>query len=110
MADSTYLTNTVEPFIVQWVSRRIGVALQPRLFPVGQRTDGTPVNFEFDGVSEDGQTGLLVSTSRSLKTGAVRKLHVDAAIWRAKNANRRPHSNRNLKPVLVGAVGDVARN
>ena len=87
MADSTYLTNTVEPFIVQWVSRRIGVALQPRLFPVGQRTDGTPVNFEFDGVSEDGQTGLLVSTSRSLKTGAVRKLHEDAAIWWAKNTN-----------------------
>jgi len=38
-------------------------------------------------ISEDGQTGLLVSTSRSLKTGAVRKLHEDAAIWWAKNTN-----------------------
>ena|SRR2546425_4558128 len=79
MADSTYLKKVVEPFIVQWVSRRIGVVLQPRLFPVGPRTDGTLVHFEFDGVSEDGRIGLLVSSSQSLKDGATRKLHVDAS-------------------------------
>ena len=80
MADSTYLKNVVEPFIAQWVSRRIGVTLQPRRFPVGPRTDGTPAHFEFDGVSEDGKTGLLVSTSNTVKPGGTRKLHVDAAI------------------------------
>ncbi|MFZ1072665.1 MAG: hypothetical protein WAO21_04440 [Verrucomicrobiia bacterium] len=80
MADSTYLKNIVEPFIVQWVSRCVGLALQPRRFPVGPRTDGTVVNFEFDGVSEDGQTSLLVSTSMTVKPGGTRKLHVDASI------------------------------
>lgn len=80
MADSTYLKNVVEPFIVQWVSRHIGVALQPCRFPVGPRTDGTPVHFAFDGVSSDGQTGLLVSTSMTVKPGGTRKLHVDASI------------------------------
>lgn len=80
MADSTYLKNVVEPFIVQWVSRRIGVALQPRCSPVGPRTDGTMVHFEFDGVSDDKQTGLLVSTSLTVKPGGTRKLHVDASI------------------------------
>jgi hypothetical protein len=37
MADSTYLRQVVEPLILRWVSRRIGVVLQPRLFPVGPR-------------------------------------------------------------------------
>jgi hypothetical protein len=58
LADSTYLKNVVEPFVVQWVSRRIGVTLQPRRFPVGPRTDGALVHFKFDGVSEDGQSGV----------------------------------------------------
>src|SRR5258708_6142803 len=80
MADSTYLKNAVEPFIVQWVSRRIGVAFQPRCVPVGPRTDGTLVHFEFDGVSDDGQIGLLVSSSHTVKAGGTRKLHVDASI------------------------------
>jgi hypothetical protein len=80
MADSSYLRQIVEPFVVQWVSRRIGVTLQTRRFPVGQRTDGKVVQFEFDGVSEDGQTGLLVSTSHTVKPGGTRKLHMDASI------------------------------
>lgn len=80
MADSTYLTQVVEPFIVQWVSRRIGVPLQPLRFPIGPRTDGSLVHFGFDGVSEDGRTGLLVSTSLTVKSGGTRKLHVDASI------------------------------
>jgi hypothetical protein len=89
MADSTYLKNVVEPFVVQWVSRRIGVVLQPRLIPVGPRTDGTPVNFEFDGVSEDGQIGLLVSASHTVKPGGTRKLHVDASILLRAGFQRR---------------------
>ena len=71
--------NVVEPFIVQWVSRRVGVALKTRPVPVGPRTDGTIVHFKFDGVSEDGRIGLLGSTSHSLKHGATRKLHVNAS-------------------------------
>ena len=79
MADTTYLKYIVEPFIVQWVSQRIGLTLHPRRFPVGTRTDGTIAHFEFDGVSEDNQTGLLVSTSYTLKPGGTRKLHGDAS-------------------------------
>jgi len=89
MADSTYLKNVVEPFIVQWVSRRIGVALQPGRFPIGPRTDGTMIHFEFDGVSEDGRTGLLVSTSMTVKPGGTHKLHVDASILLRAGFQRR---------------------
>jgi hypothetical protein len=89
MANSSYLKNVVEPFIVQWVSRRIGLMFQPRRFPVGLRTDGTLVHFEFDGVSEDGRTGLLVSTSHTVKPGGTRKLHVDASILLRAGFKRR---------------------
>lgn len=80
MADSSYLNRVVEPFVVQWVSQRIGVPLTKRRVAVGPRTDGTLVRFEFDGVSEDGKVGLLVSTSLTVKPGGTRKLHVDASI------------------------------
>lgn len=80
MADSTYLKHTVEPFIVQWMAEQIGIPLAPRRIAVGPRTDGRLVHFEFDGVSEDGSVGLLVSTSQTVKPGGTRKLHVDASI------------------------------
>ena len=64
-------------------------ALQPRRFLVGPRTDGTMVQFVFDGVSEDGQTGLLVSASHTVKPGGMRKLHVDAAILLRAGFQRR---------------------
>jgi hypothetical protein len=70
MADSTYLRQVIEPFIVEWVSRRIGVVMQSRRFPVGPRADGPHVHFEFDGVSHDGKIGLLVSAGLTVKTGA----------------------------------------
>jgi hypothetical protein len=79
----------VEPFIVRWVSERIEMGLQPRRFPVGSRTDGTLVHFEFDGVSNDGRTGLLVSTSLTVKPGGTRKLHVDASILLQASFQRR---------------------
>ncbi len=101
MADSTYLKNIVEPFIVQWVSRRIGVALQPRRFPVGPRTDGSLVHFEFDGVSEDGRIGQLVSTSLTVKPGGTRKLHVDASILLRAAFQRR---------IMAFVSDDVRRN
>jgi hypothetical protein len=77
---ASYPTKTVEPFVVNWVSRRIGVKLQSKQVAVGPRKDGTPVHFTFDGVSEDGQIGLLVSTSQTVKPGRTRKLHMDASI------------------------------
>ena len=80
MADSTYLKHTVEPFIVEWVSRRIGIELKPKQVVVGLRTDGTMVHFSFDGVSGTGKVGLLVSTSLTVKPGGTRKLHTDAFI------------------------------
>ena len=47
---------------------------------VGPRTDGASVRFAFDGVSADGQVGLLVSATQTVKPGGWRKLHVDASI------------------------------
>lgn len=89
MADTTYLKEVVQPFITRWVSERIGVTLKPRGVPVGQRTDGKLVHFEFDGVSEDGRTGLLVSTCQTVKSGGWRKLFVDAALLLETDFDRR---------------------
>lgn len=80
MANSTYLKDVVEPHVVKWVSQRIGVTLTKKSIVVGPRTDGTPVQFEFDGVSADSKVGLLVSTTLSLKPGVLHKLHADASI------------------------------
>jgi hypothetical protein len=80
MANSTYLKKVVEPFVVEWVSKRIRRKLNPEQVVVGPRTDGTHVHFAFDGVSKDGQVGLLVSTSLTEKTGATHKLYMDASI------------------------------
>jgi hypothetical protein len=80
MADTQYLKKVVEPHIVSWVSQHIGILLQKRRVPVGTRMDGSPAHFEFDGVSLDGNVGLLVSASYTIKPGGTRKLHVDASI------------------------------
>lgn len=80
MADSTFLTNVIEPFIVAWVSQRIEIPLARRHVAVGPRLDGTVVHFEFDGVSACAGVGLLVSTTQTVKPGATRKLHMDASI------------------------------
>lgn len=80
MANSSYLTNIVEPFVVSWMADRLGIPLTKRRLPIAQNTAGNWVHFEFDGVSEDKSIGVLVSTSLTLKPGAVRKLHVDASV------------------------------
>ena len=89
MADTTYLKEVVQPFITHWVSERIGVTLNPKVVPVGPRTDGTPVHYEFDGVSKDGRIGLLVSTCQTVKSGGWRKLFVDAALLLETDFDRR---------------------
>jgi hypothetical protein len=101
MADTTYLKEVVEPFVASWVSERIGVSLKPRRIPVGPRSDGTPVHFEFDGVSDDGRTGLLVSTGQTLKSGGWRKLFVDAALLLQADFDRR---------LLILVKDDVRQN
>jgi len=80
MANTQYLTQIVEPFVVQWVSNRLGIPLKPLRLEVSPRTDGSMVHFCFDGVSDDQMTALLVSTSYTVKPGGTRKLHVDASI------------------------------
>jgi hypothetical protein len=60
----------VERHVSQWLSSKIGVSLNARRVIVGLRTDGTPVHFEFNGVSDDGAIGVLVSTSHTVKPGA----------------------------------------
>jgi hypothetical protein len=47
---------------------------------MGPRADSRIVHFEFDGVSEHRQVGLLVSCSETIIPGGVRKLHVEASI------------------------------
>ena len=101
MADSTYLKNTIEPFIVDWVSKSIGVKLYPMRIAVGRRGDGTEVYFNFDGVSENGKVGLLVSSSQTVKSGANRKLYRDASILL-----RAPFKKR----IMAFVNQDVARN
>lgn len=89
MANSTYLTKIVEPFVVDWVSQEIGQPLQAERIQIGHRSDGTPVHFAFDGVSSDHKTGLLVSTSMTVKPGGVRKLHTDACVLLQASFQRR---------------------
>jgi hypothetical protein len=36
MANSSYLTKVVEPFIVEWVSKQIGIDLRPGKIIVGR--------------------------------------------------------------------------
>ena len=95
MADSTFLTRVVEPFIVTWVSQRIGIPLARRQVAVGPRLDGTAVHFEFDGVSTCAGVGLLVSTTQTVKSGATRKLHMDASILLNAPFHRRRFSMKS---------------
>jgi hypothetical protein len=80
MANTTYLKTIVEPFLVDWAARKIGVPLHPQRVVVGQDSGGRPVNFEFDGVSPDGTTGVCVSASSSYKVGQMRKYFMEAAV------------------------------
>jgi hypothetical protein len=62
------------------LSERIGIPLKTRQVPVGKRANGEWVNFAFDGVSDDGKVGVLVSASYTVKPGGTRKPHVDPSI------------------------------
>jgi hypothetical protein len=80
MADTSYLRRVVEPYLVNWVSRRLGTTFTPGREFVGKSSNGERVHYAFDGVSEDGKIGVCVSASTSYKTGQMRKLFMDATL------------------------------
>ena len=80
MADTTYLRRSVEPYLINWAGKRLGTTLKPVKEFVGKNSNGEPVHYEFDGVSEDGTIGVCVSASTSYKTGQMRKLFMDATL------------------------------
>ncbi len=89
MANTQYFKHVVEPHLVRWLGERLAISLKPRKVPVGRRADGQWVSFAFDGVSDDGQVGVLASATHTLKPGGTRKLHVDASILLAAPFTRR---------------------
>lgn len=80
MADSTYITKKVEPFLIEWVGQQLQESLTKSREKLGTGASGNSVSFEFDGVNEARTVGVLASASRSMKPGSVRKLVADAAI------------------------------
>ena len=80
MANTSYLKKVVEPYLLDWASRQIGVPLKPAKVVVGQDSEGRDVRFAFDGVSEDGTIGVCVSASSSYKVGQARKYFMEATL------------------------------
>ena len=89
MANTTYITKAVEPFLVNWVGEQLGEKLYKKRVELGTGVSGNPVRFEFDGVNEPKTIGVLASASKSMKPGAVRKLVADAAILLASKFEKR---------------------
>ena len=85
MADTSYLRKTVEPFLLRWTSQQIGVGLKPSRIIMGYAMDGSPVRFEFDGVSDDETIAVCISSSSSYQVGQMRKFFMEATLL-----NRRP--------------------
>lgn len=95
MADTTYLTKAVEPYLLDWVSRKIKTPMEKKGMVVGHNTDGQPVPFQFDGVSIDGTVGVCISASSSYKTGQMRKFFMDATLLnRVRSFDRRIMASR----------------
>lgn len=105
MANTTYLKKIVEPFLLEWAGKKIGVALEPRKVVVGHRMDGSPVQFEFDGVSEDGMVGVCVSASTSYKIGQERKFFMEATLL-----NRVLRFKRRVMVFVEGHIWEGFKN
>jgi len=80
MADTSYLKNIVQPYLLEWAAKKVGTPLEPARVVIGKRSDGGPVRFEFDGVSEDGSVGVFASASSSYKPGQMRKFFMEATL------------------------------
>lgn len=90
MADTSYLKRVVEPYLVDWVSQRLGIPLKAGKEFVGRNLNGEPVHYAFDGISPSGEIGVCISASTSYKTGQMRKLFMDATLLnRASRFKRR---------------------
>ena len=90
MANTSYLTKTVEPYLRDWAARKIGKSLIKKKVKVGKNISGKQVFFEFDGVSADGKTGVCISASSSYKTGQMRKYFMEATLLnRVRSFKRR---------------------
>ena len=80
MANTSYLTRDVEPYLRDWASARLGVKLSKQRIVVGRNQLGNPVSFEFDGVSCDQTIGVCISSSTSYKVGQARKYFMEATL------------------------------
>lgn len=105
MADTSYLKNIVQPYLLEWTAKKVGTPLEPARVVIGKRGDGGPVRFEFDGVSDDGSVGVLVSASSSYKTGQMRKYFMEATLL-----CRCPQFRRRIMVFTSQACWDGFRN
>jgi len=105
MADTSYLKKVVEPYLLRWASKRLKVRLKPTKVVVGKNSDGFPVSFEFDGVSEDGTVGVCVSASTSYKVGQERKFFMEATLL-----NRVRQFRRRVMVFIEGHVWESFKN
>ena len=105
MANTTYLKNVVEPYLVNWVSKTIGVQLTKKKLTVGRACDGRDVQFEFDGVSCDDSVAACVSASTSYKVGQMRKFFMEATLL-----NRAPQLKRRIMVFLSGSMWESFKN
>ena len=105
MANTTYLKKTVEPYLLEWTRKQIGVPLVKKRVVVGPDSEGRPVSFEFDGVSEDGTVGVCISASTSYKTGQMRKFFMEATLL-----NRVPQFKRRIMVFVEPQMWESFRN
>lgn len=89
MANTSYLTRVVEPYLINWVASKVDAKLTKKNLVVGQSSDHKDVCFEFDGVSADEKIVVCASASRSYKTGQMLKLFRDAVVLNSINADSR---------------------
>lgn len=105
MADTSYLRGVVEPYLRSWTAKRIGVPLAERRVVVGEDSEGRPVSFKFDGVSEDGTVGVCISASTSYKTGQMRKFFMEATLL-----NRVPEFERRIMVFVEPQMWESFKN
>lgn len=105
MADTSYLRRVVEPYLVDWVSRRLEIPLKPGKEFVGRNSNGEPVHYAFDGISPSGEIGVCISASTSYKTGQMRKLFMDATLL-----NRAPRFKRRIMVFVERHVWEGFKN
>ncbi len=105
MADTTYLSKVVEPFLRNWAGTKLGVVLEERKVVVGQDTEGNPIGFKFDGVSDDGKVGVCISASSSYKTGQMRKYFMEATLL-----NRVPEFDRRVMVFIQEHIWESFKN